>query len=262
MNIVFAAIIALSTLMLLIIDPSLVLPALTDSSMKAVELSLKLLAVYAVWSGLLAICEATGLTRRLSRLLRPVIRFLYGGIPEDAAGFLTLNMAANVLGMGNAATPAAMSAVKKLDGGQDTANFAMIMLVVVNSVGLQVLPTSVISLRQTYGSVSASDIILPTLIASAASLAFGVMCVFALYRSFPRGRGRRKASIKGNGLCNSKEAAVTANNAALSRRGKAVARGAPLSKANKAQTAASARLNRGERDSKADSAGGRGNICT
>ncbi len=182
MNLVFAVIILFSTLMLLIVDPSLVLPALGDSSARAVDLTLKMLAIYAVWLGILKLCEVTGASDKLARLLRPVIRFLYGEIPAEAARQLSVNMAANVLGMGNAATPAAMKAVRAMDGGKKVADYAMIMLVVVNSTSLQLLPTTVIQLRQSFQSASASDIILPSLVASAASTLFGVALVFLLYR--------------------------------------------------------------------------------
>ena len=196
MNLVFAVIILFSTLMLLIVDPSLVLPALSDSSSRAVDLTLKMLSVYAVWLGILKLCEVTGASDKLARLLRPVIRFLYGEIPAEAARQLSVNMAANVLGMGNAATPAAMKAVRAMDGGKKVADYAMIMLVVVNSTSLQLLPTTVIQLRQSFQSASASDIILPSLIASAASTLFGVALVFLLYRRECRKAPKKQAKAE------------------------------------------------------------------
>ncbi len=196
MNLVFAVIILFSTLMLLIVDPSLVLPALGDSSARAVDLTLKMLAIYAVWLGILKLCEVTGASDKLARLLRPVIRFLYGEIPAEAARQLSVNMAANVLGMGNAATPAAMKAVQAMDGGKKVADYAMIMLVVVNSTSLQLLPTTVIQLRQSFQSASASDIILPSLIASAASTLFGVALVFLLYRRECRKAPKKQAKAE------------------------------------------------------------------
>lgn len=182
MNLVFAVIIIFSTLLLILINPSLVLPALSDSSVKAVELSLKLLSIYAIWMGILKLCEVTGISKKLERMLRPLIRLLYGDISPVAMEYISINMAANILGMGNAATPAAINAVNALDEGKSVANYAMIMLVVVNATSLQLLPTSVISLRQTFHSANASDIIVPSLIASLASTLFGIFAVMLLCR--------------------------------------------------------------------------------
>ena len=182
MNFVFSAIILASLTLLLINDPSKFLPALSSSSTSAVEYSLKLLAIYAVWMGLLKLCEKTGLSKKLAKLLRPVIKFLYGDISEQTMGFLSINMSANILGLGNAATPAAINAIDSMDEGKTAANYAMIMLVVINATSLQLIPMSVISLRQSYGSANAADIILPSIIATLCSTLFGIICVLTLYR--------------------------------------------------------------------------------
>ena len=182
MNIVFLAIILVSLVLLLINDPSQLLPALTNSSTSAVEFTLKLLAIYAVWMGILKLCDKTGVSASLAKLLKPVIRFLYGDIKDETMQFLSINMSANILGMGNAATPAAISAIESMDEGKTVASYSMIMLVVINATSLQLLPTSVISLRQAYGSINAADIILPSILATLCSTIFGVVCVMALYR--------------------------------------------------------------------------------
>ncbi len=183
MNLVFTVIILVSVLLLIFNAPELVIPALSTAASKAVDLSVKLLAVYALWMGILKLCETTGLSAALARLLRPVIRALYGELPDDAAENLGINMAANLIGVGNAATPAALAAVRVMSRGKTALDYALIMLVVVNSTGLQLLPTSVISLRQAAGSANPSDIILPTIIASAAATAFGIIAVITMYRS-------------------------------------------------------------------------------
>lgn len=182
MNLVFSAIIIVSLCLILINDPSQFMPALTNSSVSAVEFALRLVAIYAVWMGILKLCDKTGISNTLARLLRPLIKLLYGDIPEKTMQFLSINMSANILGMGNAATPAAISAIESLDEGKTVANYAMIMLVVINATSLQLLPTSVISLRQTYESANAADIILPSIISTLCSTLFGVICVLVLYR--------------------------------------------------------------------------------
>ena len=198
MNIVFSVIIVVSTVLLLLIDPSLVLPALMDSSVKAVELSLKLLSIYAVWMGILKICDASGLSAKLAHGLRPIIRFLFGNVSEPAMEALSVNMSANILGMGNAATPAAMAAIRHMDEGKRVANYAMIMLVVLNATSLQVIPTSIISLRQSFGSANPSDIILPSLIASTAATVLGVVLVMLMYRGSKNRaeKKERRASLR------------------------------------------------------------------
>lgn len=182
MNLVFFAIISASLLLLIINDPGQLLPALTSSSASAVEFTLKLLAVYAVWMGMLKLCEKTGLSKKLAKLLRPIIKFLYGDVSENTMEHLSVNMSANILGMGNAATPAAISAIDSMDEGKSVANYPMIMLVVMSATSLQLIPTSVISLRQSYGSLNAADIILPSIVASLCSTIFGVILVITLYR--------------------------------------------------------------------------------
>ena len=180
MNLPFVFMILLSAVLLLCKDPSLLLPALTEGGTKAVELSLKLLAIYAVWMGVLELCEASGASRLLSRALKPVIRLLYGKLPTTTAEYLSVNMAANLLGMGNAATPAAISAVRLMEHKDGRASFAMVMLVVINATSLQLIPTTVISLRQAFYSASAADILLPTLISSGAATALGIILTLLL----------------------------------------------------------------------------------
>ena len=182
MNIVFTSIIFVSLCLIIINDPPQLMLALTNSSLAAVEFTIKLLAIYAVWMGILKLCEKTGISNKLAKVLRPIIRYLYGELDEKTAQLLSINMSANILGMGNAATPAAIAAIESMDEGKTVANYVMIMLVVINATSLQLLPTSVISLRQTYGSANASDIILPSIIATLASTVFGIVCVMVLYR--------------------------------------------------------------------------------
>jgi len=158
------------------------MPALTNSATSAIEFTLKLLAIYAVWMGILKLCDETGISKKLSKLLRPVIKFLFGDVSDETLQYLSINMSANILGMGNAATPAGISAVKSMDEGKTVASYAMIMLIVLNATSLQLLPTSIISLRQAYGSANAADIILPSILASICSTIFGVACVMLLYR--------------------------------------------------------------------------------
>lgn len=188
MNKIWTVISVISIALLVYIKPQSVLEHMNQAAESTVSLMLRLLALYTVWMGMLSIAEKTGLTDKLAKLLRPVIRFLFGDVPEQTIKHLSLNMSANILGIG-AATPAGISAIHSLDTGSETASDPMIMLLVLNATSLQMLPTTVISLRQSFGSVSPSDIIFPVVAASLLSAAFGVTLVKLLAK-----KTRKKAA--------------------------------------------------------------------
>lgn len=159
----------------------------------AVQLCLSLLAAYALWMGILRIAQKAGLVEGVSRLLRPALRRLFPGIPEEgaAAQSICMNLSANVLGMGNAATPFGLSAMRELqrfNGGSRCASDAMCMLLIVNAGALQLLPTTVISLRAAAGSSAPSIILLPMWLATTASTVVGILLAVLL-----RGRSSCKA---------------------------------------------------------------------
>ena len=104
----------------------------------------------------------------------------------EAEKMIALNMSANMLGLGNAATPMGISAMKRLDDGSGKATPAMIMLIVLNSTSIQLLPTTVIGLRASAGSTSPSDIILPTLLATICTCLLGIFLVKACHKIFRR----------------------------------------------------------------------------
>ena len=177
MNVLFVCIFALSSAALLLSDPSAFLPALLSGAEDALRLGATLAAVYTVWLGFLKIAEDARLTRGLAKGLRPVTSRLFRTQNPAALGQIAVNLSANLLGMGGAATPAGVSAMGLLEG---TANrkFSQAMLFVVNCVGLQFLPVTAIALRERYGSASSYDIILPVFLASAAALVAGAALVF------------------------------------------------------------------------------------
>lgn len=143
---------------------------------KAVELSIKLWAIYALWLGILKIVEDTGLDKKLAKLLTPIIRFLFGKQDEYTNNQIAINITSNILGMGNAALPSGLNAIKGLNKNRTGkyATSAMIMLVMLNSTSLDLLPTTVISLRASAGSITPADIIIPTIIATLSSTLVGI----------------------------------------------------------------------------------------
>ena len=117
---------------------------------------------------------------KLSKLLKPLNKWLYGNVTEVAAGYVSLNLASNLLGVGNAATPSAISAIREVEHGEKLSRFGA-MLFVVNATSVQLLPTTVIGLRASMGSADPSDIILPNLLATIVTSIVGIALVFVAY---------------------------------------------------------------------------------
>lgn len=168
--------------------------ALLGQPTKAVELTLTLLGNVCLWSGLMKIAEAAGLSRALSRLLSPISRLLFGGLRQNgrAMGLITLNVAANILGLGNAATPlgiAAMQAIEKEQRYPDTATDDMCMFVTLNTASLQIIPTTAALLRAAAGSAAPMEILPAVWLSSALSLTAGLLAV-RLYGRLLRIMGR------------------------------------------------------------------------
>lgn len=177
MNKIWLIMVVASLCVLLFVNPSIVLSEMISAAAASFELCLELCAVYAVWLGILEVVDASGLGKKLAKLLRPLIKKLFKIDNEEVEKMIALNMSANLLGLGNAATPMGIKAMKALDDGSGKATFAMIMLVVVNATSIQLLPSTVIGLRASAGSTNASDIILPTLITTIITTICGVLLV-------------------------------------------------------------------------------------
>ena len=176
MNVIFGAVLCVSTALLIINDPEKVLAAFLSGGEKALSLTAKMLVIYAVWLGVFKIMENTGLSRKLARALKPANRLLFGALPEEANEYMSLNISANILGMSGATTPMGIKAVKALDKYPDT-DYAVTMFFVINATSVQLIPSSVLALRSQSGSASPSDIILPTVLATLLSSVIGILLV-------------------------------------------------------------------------------------
>lgn len=155
-----------SLCVLVIIEPELIINTMISESKNVVSLCINLIAIYAVWLGILEIVDQTGLGEKLANFLSPFIKKLFRISDGEQIKYVAYNISANLLGLGNAATPSGINAIKSMEKDLPKTKFAMMMLLVINSTGIQLLPTTVIGLRSSAGSTSASDIIIPTLIAS------------------------------------------------------------------------------------------------
>lgn len=146
----------------------------------AVEMTITLLGSVCMWSGLMKISEKAGLTEKISRAFSPLIGFLFNGIDHKsaAAKAITLNISANLLGLGNAATPlgiAAMKELEKYNPEKGCATDNMVMFVVINTASLELIPTTAALLRQNAGSVSPLDVMPAVWVASLISLISGIV---------------------------------------------------------------------------------------
>lgn len=126
----------------------------------AVTLAISLCGTMCLWCGLMKVAEAAGLVEKLSRLLSPLVCLLFRGVKKGsrAAGLITMNLAANILGLGNATTPLGIKAMQELSDGS-SATDDMILLTVLNTASLQVIPATAAALRTANGAVSPMDIL-------------------------------------------------------------------------------------------------------
>jgi len=171
-----------SICVLLYLNPEIVLPSMLQASENTLKLCLNLCAIYAVWMGILQIMEDSGINKKLSNLLKPFTKKIFGNVDETTNELLCMNISCNILGMGGAATPLGMKAMQRLDDGTGNANRAMKMLIIFASTSMQILPTTVIGLRITAGSDSASNIVLPTIIVAILTTFIGIALALLIER--------------------------------------------------------------------------------
>lgn len=172
--------------------------AILDKSGEAVELVISLCGIMCFWCGMMKIAERAGLVEKISALLSPIVRLLFRNIKRGgrAAGLITMNLAANILGLGNASTPlgiAAMRAVSEENGMENsgTATEDMIMLAVLNTASLQILPTTAAALRSANGCAAPLDILPCVWIVSVYSVTVAVISA-KLMGAFSRKRGKSR----------------------------------------------------------------------
>jgi len=154
-----------------------------DATKQAVEVSLFLLGIIALWLGITKIIEDSGLIYHISKFFRPLISKLFKKIPKEHPSItsITLNLLANFFGLGNAATPLGIKAMKDLqtlNEDKESVSFEMMLFLVINTASIQFIPFTVVGLLSQYGSQSPNSIVLPTLIATIIS---AVIAVINLY---------------------------------------------------------------------------------
>ena len=137
------------------------------------------------WTGIMKIAERSGVSDYICRIISPVVKRLFPNCGGMARKHISMNITANMLGMGNAATPMGMLAAEELDKENRTPeipSYEMCMLVVINTTSFQLIPTTIIALRAAADSVDPVSIIIPVWIASAAAVMVGVLSVKLMYK--------------------------------------------------------------------------------
>ena len=164
--------------------------AMFEAGKAAVEVCLYLVGIVSLWLGLTKILEDSGLIYKLSNFFRPAIAFLFRKIPEGHPSItsITLNLLANLFGLGNAATPLgikAMEDLQTLNPDKDTITFEMMLFIVINTSSIQLVPFTAIGLLASYGSCNPNAIVLPTIISTIISSAAAVGILY-LFKKFSR----------------------------------------------------------------------------
>ncbi|GAB6182186.1 nucleoside recognition domain-containing protein [Desulfotomaculum defluvii] len=166
--------------------------AALDGAQVAVKTSLSLIAIITFWLGIMKLAEAAGLIQGLAKLVRPITRFLFPSVPKDhpAMGAIVMNISANILGLGNAATPMgliAMQELQKLNQQRpDTASEAMCTFLALNTGCITIIPTTIIGIRVLYGSQDPTEIVGTTIFATLCGMTVAILAdriLRSLYRN-------------------------------------------------------------------------------
>ncbi len=155
----------------------------------AIEVALSFAGVMCLWTGLLHVAELCGISELIKKLLSPIIKLLFPKVDKNskAQDFITLNITANLLGLGNGATPMGIKAMRELDCGSDRPTDEMCMFIVLNTTAFQLIPTSILALRSGFGSENPFSVIVPIWITSLVALSVSVICVKLMCRMGRKG---------------------------------------------------------------------------
>lgn len=154
-------------------------PTALAGAQSAIALCISIAGALCLWSGVAKVMERAGLTEKLGRLMRPLLSRLFPQASRDplALGYLTANVSANLLGLGNAATPMGIAAVKRMQRAAKTAEATdeMCLLIVMNTASIQLLPTTVASVRASLGAQTPFDILPAVWLTSLCSVSAGIL---------------------------------------------------------------------------------------
>lgn len=160
-----------------------------ESSKTALEMTIKIFPVMALWLGIAKIAEESGLLNKLSLKLSKILKWIFPEIPRghESLSYISSNIIANMFGLGNAATPfglKAMSSLQELNKNKDVASRSMITFLVLNTSGVTIIPTTIISLRMMYGSLNPTSIVFPCILITFIGTFAGLIMDKILYRCY------------------------------------------------------------------------------
>lgn len=163
--------------------------SIIDSTESSVQLLIGLIGMMCLWSGVMKIAQKSGITEKLAKLLKPLLNLLFKDVSknENAMGSILLNLTSNMLGLSNAATPfgiKAMEELQKVNPEKDTATNDMALFLVINAACIQIIPTSIISMRAACGSQNPGSIIIPAIIATGIAAIMGIIYCKVLEKFF------------------------------------------------------------------------------
>lgn len=160
-----------------------------ESCESAVKLTITFLGTMCLWSGIMQIAKKTTLIDKLTNFLNPIMKILFPEIQKENPVHkeISMNMVANILGLGNAATPLGLKAMKTLqkeNPKKDTLTNSMAMFIIINTASIQIIPTTVIAIRSSLGSTNPTSIIIPVWIATICAAFAGVIAAKILMKKY------------------------------------------------------------------------------
>jgi len=163
--------------------------AIINSCGNTVTFVIELTGIMCFWCGVMKVAENSGLTEKISKLLKPILKRIFKEAAKDekALGAIVMNLTANMMGLSNAATPFGIKAMEEMDRlnkNSETSSNDMALFLVLNATCIQLVPSTIISIRAACNSANPGIIILPTLISTATAAVVGVICCKILQRYF------------------------------------------------------------------------------
>ena len=163
--------------------------AIINSCGNTVTFVIELTGIMCFWCGVMKVAENSGLTEKISKLLKPILKIIFKEAAKDekALGAIVMNLTANMMGLSNAATPFGIKAMEEMDRlnkDKETASNDMVLFLVLNATCIQLVPSTIISIRAACNSTNPGIIILPTLVSTATAAVVGVICCKILQRYF------------------------------------------------------------------------------
>ena len=150
-----------------------------ESTESAVNLTLNLIGMTCLWSGIMEVASNTQIINYLSKFLKPITKKFFSKLDEKSYNNIIMNIIANILGLGNAATPLGLKAMKELqknNENKEELSDNMMMLIVLNTASLQIIPTTIIAIRSSLGSTNPTNVIFPVWISTICAAVVGIVC--------------------------------------------------------------------------------------